>query len=86
MHAAVYKCFKRLKPRSSGETTPLPASKLKAGEEFEPTPYAVKIVRDDDEEKIIAHRREFEILKLLTHPNVVGAREIFEDDFKKEVY
>lgn len=86
MHAAVYKCFKRTKPRPSGETTPLPVDKLKVGEEFEPTPFAVKIVRDDDEEKIIAHKKEFEILKKLTHPNVVGAKEIFNDPFKKEVY
>jgi hypothetical protein len=54
--------------------------------EYDPTPFAVKIVRDDDKEKIIAHLREFEILKGLRHPNVVGAIEIFEDSFKNEVY
>jgi serine/threonine protein kinase len=55
-------------------------------DEYEPHPFAVKIVRDDDKEKIIAHLREFEILKDLRHPNVVGAIEIFEDKFKSEVY
>lgn len=86
MHAVVYKCFKRLKPRSLEEMTPLPAFKLKPGEEYDLTPYAVKIVRDDDEEKIIAHKREFEILSKLNHPNVVNAIEIFHDEFKQGVY
>jgi serine/threonine protein kinase len=85
-HASVYKCFKRINPRTTtDETTPLLARQMNSTE-FDPTPFAVKIVRDDDKEKIIAHLREFDILKGLRHPNVVGAIEIFEDKFKNEVY
>lgn len=54
--------------------------------DYEPQPFAVKIVRDDDREKINAHLREFDILKGLNHPNVVGAIEIYEDAFKKNVF
>ena len=50
--------------------------------DYEPHPYAVKIVRNNDEETIIAHIREFEILKSLRHPNIVSAVEIFNDKFK----
>lgn len=87
MHASVYKCYKRTKPLTSGETTPLRANKLKPGEEYDTlNPFAVKIVRDDDQEKILAHTREFEIMKQLNHPNVVKAIEIFSNGLKKEVY
>jgi calcium-dependent protein kinase len=51
-----------------------------------PQPFAVKLVRDDDIEKMIAHKKEFEILQTLDHPNVVKAVEIFEDDFKHTVF
>lgn len=54
--------------------------------EYEQIPFAVKIVRDDDAEKIIAHEREFEILEYLHHPNVVRAVELFKDDLKGEIY
>lgn len=43
-------------------------------------------MRDDDQEKIIAHQREFEILSKLKHPNVVGAIELFTNEFKHEVF
>jgi serine/threonine protein kinase len=49
-------------------------------------PYAVKIVRDDDKEKIIAHEREFEILLPLKHKNIVHAIEIYRNAFKSEVF
>ena len=45
--------------------------------EFFPKVYAVKIVRDDDCEKIMAQKREFEILEKLDHPNVVKVIEYF---------
>lgn len=54
--------------------------------EYLPQTFAVKIVRDDDMEKIIAHQKEFEILQTLNHDNVVKAIEIFSDEFKHEVY
>ena len=39
--------------------------------EYEAETYAVKIVRADDQEKIEAHIREFDILKSLDHKNLV---------------
>lgn len=44
--------------------------------------FAVKIVRDDDVEKITAHKKEFEILLKLNHPSIIKAIEIFSDEFK----
>lgn len=84
MHASVHTCYKRLKPRPQGQTPML--AHLIDQSEYEPHPYAVKIVRDNDEEKIIAHLREFEILKTLRHPNIVCAVELFHDKFKNEVF
>ncbi len=43
---------------------------------------AVKIVRDDDLEKITAHKKEFDILLNLSHPQIIKAVEIFCDEFK----
>jgi len=48
--------------------------------------YAVKVVRDNDHEKLRAHENEFQILSRLKHKNIVGAVEIFKDYFKNEVY
>ena len=47
--------------------------------------FAVKVTRDDDQEKLKAHEEEFKILGRLDHPNVVKGIEIFRDDFKNEV-
>lgn len=55
-------------------------------DDYYPTPYAVKVVRSDDEEKIQAHKKEFEILEYLNHPNVVKGIEMFTDNLKHEVY
>jgi serine/threonine protein kinase len=85
-HASVYKCFKRVKPRSANECTPLLAKQLNNDDYVTDEPYAVKIVRDDDIEKIIAHEREFEILLPLNHINIVRAKEIFRNEFKNEVF
>jgi hypothetical protein len=49
-------------------------------------PLAVKIHRDDDEEKIIASKKEFEITYRLNHPNIVKSLEMFVNDQKKEVH
>jgi serine/threonine protein kinase len=48
--------------------------------------FAVKIVRDNDEEKLRAHENEFYILSRLNHKNIVRAVEIFKDPFKSEVF
>ena len=42
-------------------------------------PYAVKLVRDNDQEKLRAHENEFYILSKLNHKNIVGAVEMFKD-------
>lgn len=44
------------------------------------------MVRSDDEEKIQAHKREFEILQTLNHSSIVKAIELFTDEFKHQVY
>ena len=49
-------------------------------------PYAVKIVRDNDPEKLRAHENEFIILSKLKHKNITRAVEMFKDQFKNEVY
>lgn len=49
-------------------------------------PFAVKIVRDDDREKIIAHEKEFEILQPLKHNNIVHSIEIYRNAFKSEIF
>lgn len=46
----------------------------------------MKVVRDNDHEKLRAHENEFQILSRLKHRNIVGAVEIFKDYFKNEVY
>ena len=46
----------------------------------------MKIVRDDDNEKIKAHEREFDILKGLHHKNIVKAIEMVHDNFKNRIY
>jgi hypothetical protein len=40
----------------------------------------VKLVREDDEEKTLVHKNEFNIVIALDHPNVVKAIEIFVND------
>lgn len=55
-------------------------------EAYLPKQYAVKIVRDDDKEKLMAHEKEFEILSELTHKNVVRSVEMFHDKFKSIIY
>lgn len=43
-------------------------------------------MRDDDEEKLIAHEREFKILKNLNHINIVKAIELFYDKQKNKIH
>lgn len=85
-HCVVYKCFRRLNPRSPDEaTTPLRVDKMQS-KEFQPGAFAVKIVRSDDLEKMMAHKRESEILHALSHTNVVNGIEMFEDKFKNQIF
>ena len=48
-------------------------------------PYAVKITRDDDEEKKIASRNEFEITRNLDHKNLIKSYELFENELTGEL-
>lgn len=77
-HATVSICYERTLTRSAEECTPLLVDKLQLNA-YHPTPYAVKKVRDDDEEKLIAHEKEFEILAKLNHKNIIKAIELFRD-------
>lgn len=85
MHASVYTCFLRLKKRSEAECTPLLAKSLEK-EAYSDIKYAVKIVKDDDNEKLLAHKAEFEILNKLSHNNVVRSIEIFNNELKSEIH
>ena len=49
-------------------------------------PFAVKVMREDDEEKIMASKKEFEITQKLKHENIVKSFEMFVNDQKKEVH
>ena len=46
--------------------------------------YAVKIMRNHDEERILAAKNEFDLLKSLRHPNIVRVKEFFVT--VKEIY
>jgi serine/threonine protein kinase len=51
-----------------------------------PRKYAVKIVRNDDPEKISATRLEYDLLKNLKHPNIITVHDFFLDSFKNTAY
>lgn len=68
----------------SEDGTPLPV-KTSKGECF-PRKFAVKIVRNDDPEKISATRLEYDLLKILKHPNIITVHDFFMDSFKNTAY
>ena len=41
------------------------------------TPYAVKMIREDDDEKRLAHRKEYDITQSLDHQNIVKSHRYF---------
>ena len=49
-------------------------------------PLAVKISREDDEEKKQAHKNEFDITKNLRHTNVIKSIEFFDNDITGEIH
>jgi hypothetical protein len=49
-------------------------------------PFAVKITRDDDEEKKIANRNEYEITKNLSNLNLLKVKELFENEVSGEMH
>lgn len=46
----------------------------------------MKIVRNDDDEKLAASRVEYDLIKDLKHPNIVSTIEFFEDTNRKTTY
>jgi serine/threonine protein kinase len=50
------------------------------------TPFAVKITREDDEEKKIASRNEYELTKNLSNLNLLKVKELFENDVSGEMH
>ena len=49
-------------------------------------PLAVKISRDDDEEKRAAFQREYDLLSQLSHPNVISSIEKFDNELTNETH
>lgn len=43
-------------------------------------------MREDDEEKLLAAQKEYDITKKLNHPNIVKSHEIFINQQRKEVH
>ena len=70
----------------SGDSDEIRPSRLVPTLDPSVIPYAVKIVRDNDPEKLRAHENEFIILSKLKHKNITRAVEMFKDQFKNEVY
>lgn len=48
-------------------------------------PFAVKIIREPDEEKRITHRKEFEITQSLDHANIVKSHNYFFNELTENV-
>lgn len=49
-------------------------------------PYAVKVSRESDEEKKMAHKKENDIISQLDHKNIVKSVGFFENEFKGEIH
>jgi hypothetical protein len=59
---------------------------FKVDDKLKHFPFAVKITRDDDEEKKIANRNEYKISKNLIHRNIIRSTELFENDMTGEMH
>lgn len=49
-------------------------------------PFAVKVVREEDEEKMLANQKEFSITQRLNNKHIVKSYEIFTNNVKQEVH
>lgn len=49
-------------------------------------PYAVKVAREPDEEKQMAHKKEYEITSKLNHKNVIKATDYFFNKLTEEIH
>lgn len=47
-------------------------------------PLAVKVTREEDEEKKLSHKKEYLVLKDLDHPNIVNIADFFQNEFTGE--
>ena len=47
---------------------------------------AVKIIREPDEEKRMAHRKEYDITRSLDHPNIVKSHKYFFNELTENVH
>ncbi len=59
---------------------------FKQADTLQEEPLAVKVVREDDEEKKQATRREFGLTHNLNHSNVISSVELFENEMKGEMH
>ena len=55
-------------------------------DELKEHPFAVKISREADEEKRLAHKKEFEITKALNHKNILKSLEFFDNGALDEIH
>lgn len=59
---------------------------FKIEDEEKNSPYAVKISKEDDEEKKQASINEFNMTNKLDHSNVIKSIEMFQNDFTGEIH
>lgn len=48
-------------------------------------PFAVKVTRENDEEKKLAHRNEYKLISQINHPNIIKSIDLFENEFSGEI-
>jgi serine/threonine protein kinase len=48
--------------------------------------FAVKVARENDEEKKMAHINEYKITKAFNHKNIVKSIEFFDNEIKGEIH
>lgn len=49
-------------------------------------PFAVKVTREEEEEKLLSIRNEFTLTRTLEHSNLVQSFELFENAITKEFH
>ena len=47
---------------------------------------ATKVIREEDDEKRLAHKKEFDITSNLEHPNVIKSSKYFYNELTKEIH
>lgn len=49
-------------------------------------PFAVKMAREPDEEKRLAHEKEYKLTNNLNHPNVIRSTDYFFNELTEEIH